>query len=82
MEILSQEEIDKKIKMILNQTNFNEEKALELLNNNGIIRSKLKIKSSIQNAKRFLEIQKQYGSFNNYIWQYVDQMTNFYLSCK
>ena len=61
---------------------FNEEKALELLNNNGIIRSKLKIKSSIQNAKRFLEIQKQYGSFSNYIWQYVDQMTNFYLSCK
>ena len=51
---------------------FNEEKALELLNHKGIIRSKLKIKSSIQNAKRFLEIQKQYGSFSNYIWQYVD----------
>ena len=51
---------------------FNEEKALELLNNNGIIRSKLKIKSSIQNAQRFLETQKQYGSFSNYIWQYVD----------
>ena len=51
---------------------FNEEKALELLNNKGIIRSKLKIKSSIQNAQRFLETQKQYGSFSNYIWQYVD----------
>jgi len=50
---------------------FNEEKALELLNNKGIIRSKLKIKSSIQNAQRFLEIQKQHGSFSNYIWQYV-----------
>lgn len=42
------------------------------MNNNGVIRSKLKIKSSIQNAQRFLEIQKQYGSFSNYIWQYVD----------
>jgi len=51
---------------------FNEEKELELLNNNGIIKSKLKIKSSIQNAQRFLEIQKQYGSFSNYIWQHVD----------
>ena len=51
---------------------FNEEKALELLNNKGIIRSKLKIKSSIQNAQRVLETQKQYGSFSNYIWQYVD----------
>ena len=51
---------------------FNEEKALELLNHKGIIRSRLKIKSSIQNAQRFLEIQKQYGSFSNYIWQYVD----------
>ncbi len=51
---------------------FNEDKVLELLNNNGIIRSKLKIKSSIQNAQKFLETQKQYGSFSNYIWQYVD----------
>ena len=51
---------------------FNEKKALELLNNKGIIRSRLKIKSSIQNAQKFLETQKQYGSFSNYIWQYVD----------
>lgn len=51
---------------------FNEEKVLQLLNNKGIIRSKLKIKSSINNAKRFLEIQKEYGSFSNYIWSYVD----------
>ncbi len=51
---------------------FNEEKVLELLNNNGIIRSRLKIKSSINNTKRFVEIQKQYGSFSSYIWNYAD----------
>jgi DNA-3-methyladenine glycosylase I len=51
---------------------FNEEQESELLNNNGIIKSKLKIKSSRQNAKRFLEIQKEYGSFSSYIWHYVD----------
>lgn len=50
---------------------FNDIKELQLLNNTGIIRSKLKIKSSIQNAKIFLSIQKQYGSFSNYIWRYV-----------
>lgn len=50
---------------------FTPEKELQLLNNTGIIRSKLKIRSSIQNAKMFLEIQKQYGSFSNYIWGYV-----------
>jgi DNA-3-methyladenine glycosylase I len=51
---------------------FDSAKELELLNNTGIIRSKLKIKSSIQNAKIFLDVQKKYGSFSNYIWQYVD----------
>ena len=51
---------------------FDTEKELELLNNPGIVRSKLKIKASINNAKRFLEVQKQYGSFSNYIWSYID----------
>lgn len=51
---------------------YSEKKTQELLNNNGIIRSDLKIKSSINNAKRFLEIQKEYGSFCNYIWGYVN----------
>lgn len=43
-----------------------------LLKNPGIIRNKLKIESVVSNAKRYLEIQKEYGSFNNYQWQFVD----------
>jgi DNA-3-methyladenine glycosylase I len=51
---------------------YDSTKEEELLMNAGIIRSKAKITSSLQNAKNFLEIQKQYGSFSNYIWGYVD----------
>ena len=45
--------------------------------NAGIIRSKAKITSSVQNARKFLEIQKQHGSFSNYIWSYVDHQPIF-----
>lgn len=38
----------------------------------GIIRNRRKIEASINNAKRFLEIQKEFGSFDNYIWSFVD----------
>ena len=44
----------------------------KLMNNPGIIKNKLKIKSSIQNAEKFLEVQKEFGSFDKYIWQFVD----------
>ena len=50
---------------------YGSKKAEELLMNAGIIRSKAKIASSLQNAKKFIEIQKQYGSFSDYIWSYV-----------
>jgi DNA-3-methyladenine glycosylase I len=43
-----------------------------LLNNEGIIRNKLKINSTVQNAKAFLQIQKEFGSFDTYIWNFVD----------
>ncbi len=43
----------------------------QLLNNVDIIRNRLKIMAAIHNAKAFLEIQKQYGSFDCYIWQFV-----------
>ena len=43
-----------------------------LLRNQSIIRNKLKIKSAINNAKQFLKIQKEFGSFDRYIWQFVD----------
>ncbi len=44
----------------------------ELIQNAGIIRNKLKVKSAITNAQLFLEIQREYGSFSNYIWSFVD----------
>lgn len=52
--------------------NYDEDKELELLQNPWIIRNKLKIKSTIKNAKAFLQIQKEFGSFSNYIWWFVD----------
>lgn len=51
---------------------FDEEKIKQLLQFNGIIRNKLKIASAINNAKKFLEIQKEFGSFDRYIWQFVN----------
>ena len=52
--------------------NYNQKKFDELLENAGIIRNKLKIKSATTNAQLFLEIQKEYGSFSKFIWSYVD----------
>ena len=52
--------------------NYTEQKVEELLTNKGIIRNRLKIEATIANAKAFLKIQKEYGSFDKYIWQFVD----------
>ncbi|GGI92450.1 DNA-3-methyladenine glycosylase I [Legionella impletisoli] len=51
---------------------YDQSKIESLLNNTGIIRNHLKINATIQNAKAFLEIQKKYGSFSDYVWQFVD----------
>ena len=51
---------------------YDDKKIEELLTNEGIVRNRLKINSVITNAKLFLEIQKQYGSFDKFIWSYVD----------
>lgn len=51
---------------------YDETKIAELLQNEGIIRNKLKINSAINNAKRFLEVQNEFGSFDKFIWQFVD----------
>jgi DNA-3-methyladenine glycosylase I len=42
-----------------------------LLNDTGIVRNRLKIESSINNAKRFLEVQEEFGSFDNYLWGFT-----------
>lgn len=54
---------------------FDENKVLELMQNEGIIRNKLKITGTIKNAKAFIEIQKEFGSFDTYIWQFVNNKT-------
>jgi len=51
---------------------YDEKKVEELLNNEGIVRNRLKIDSAIKNAKVFIEIQKEFGSFDKYIWGFVD----------
>lgn len=43
-----------------------------LLKNEGIIRNKLKIQAAITNAKAVLELKKEFGSFSNYLWKFVD----------
>ncbi len=54
---------------------FTEEKIEKMLNNPAIIRSRQKIKAAINNAKIFLQIQKEYGSFDKYIWHFTGGKT-------
>ena len=51
---------------------YDEEKINALLSNPGIIRNRMKIEASTNNAKKFLEIQKEFGSFDRYIWNFVN----------
>lgn len=51
---------------------YGEEKIQELLANEGIIRNRLKVNAAVTNAKAFLAIQERYGSFDKFIWSYVD----------
>ena len=51
---------------------YNDDKIAELMANEGIIRNRLKINSVVTNAKLFLEIQEKYGSFDKFIWGYVN----------
>jgi DNA-3-methyladenine glycosylase I len=51
---------------------YDEVKVNELIQDQGIVRNKLKISASINNARMFLEIQEEFGSFDNYIWAFVD----------
>lgn len=51
---------------------YDEKKIEAMMKDEGIIRNIRKIESSINNARRFLEIQEEFGSFDNYIWRFVD----------
>jgi DNA-3-methyladenine glycosylase I len=51
---------------------YSEDKIQELLLNSGIIRNQLKIRSAVSNAIAFLKVQKEFGSFSDYIWQFTN----------
>ena len=53
---------------------FDENKMLELMQNEGIIRNRMKIEAAINNAKCFMAIQKEFGSYAKYVWGFVDGM--------
>ncbi len=50
---------------------YAEEKIEQLMQNAGIVRNRLKIKATIKNAKVFMEIQEEFGSFDRYLWDFV-----------
>lgn len=50
---------------------YGDAKVAALLADPGIVRNRLKVAASVQNAKAFLEVQKEFGSFDRYIWQFV-----------
>lgn len=50
---------------------YSEEKVVALMQNAGIVRNRLKILATINNAQRFLEVQKEFGTFSAYIWSFV-----------
>ena len=54
---------------------YTEKDFKRLMNDKGIIRNKLKILGAIENARKFLEMQKEFGSFDRYIWQFVKHRT-------
>jgi DNA-3-methyladenine glycosylase I len=54
---------------------YGKKKIEKLMNDEGIIRNRRKIESSIKNAKAFLDIQKEYGSFDAYIWTFTNKET-------
>ncbi len=58
-------------------SNYNDSKIEELLNNKNIVRNKAKILATIQNAKCFLEVQKEFKTFSNYIWSFTNNQVIF-----
>lgn len=50
----------------------------KILKDPGVVRNRLKVQAAVNNAKRFKEVQKEFGSFNRYIWQFVNGKTIIY----
>ena len=51
---------------------YDADRTARLLADDGIIRNRLKIKSAVKNARAFLDVQAEFGSFDSYIWRFVD----------
>lgn len=51
---------------------YRQRRIIALLKNEGIVRNRLKIQAAVNNAQRFLEVQSEFGSFDRYLWGYVD----------
>jgi DNA-3-methyladenine glycosylase I len=51
---------------------YSEQRVAKLLANPGLIRNRLKIQSAVTNAKSFLDVQEEFGSFDKFIWQFVE----------
>lgn len=52
--------------------NYKEAKIQSLLKNPGIIRNKLKIRATVKNAQAYIKIREEFGTFNKYIWKFID----------
>ncbi len=52
--------------------NYKATRIKSLMNNPGIIRNKLKVNGTVTNAKAFIKVREEFGTFNNYIWQFTD----------
>jgi DNA-3-methyladenine glycosylase I len=52
---------------------YDESKITSLLQDEGIVRNKLKVRATVSNAQAFLKVQKEFGSFSNYIWDFVNE---------
>ena len=51
---------------------YDEEKIQELLENPGIVRNKLKVRAAVSNAQKFMEVQKEFGTFCDYVWSFTN----------
>jgi len=63
---------------------YNAKKIESLLEDSGIVRNRLKVESAVQNARAFLKVQEEFGSFDNYIWRFVggEPIINHWTSMK
>jgi DNA-3-methyladenine glycosylase I len=51
---------------------FDGRRRASLMNNSGIVRNRLKIESTVSNARAFLDVRKEFGSFDSYVWEFVN----------